>query len=89
MRRCDVRFSGHVQGVGFRYTTRSIAARFAVTGYVENLPDGTVHMVAEGEPPELDALLAEIQQEMAGYIRETSVHYLEPNGEFHSFGIRT
>ena len=41
-------FSGHVQGVGFRYTTRSVASRFAVTGYVRNLPDGRVELVAEG-----------------------------------------
>ena len=46
-------FRGTVQGVGFRYTVRQIAAEFAVTGYVKNLPDGTVEMVAEGEIREL------------------------------------
>lgn len=41
-------FHGRVQGVGFRYTTCSIAARFPVGGWVKNLPDGTVEVVAEG-----------------------------------------
>ena len=40
--RCRVIYRGRVQGVGFRYTSASIARRFPVTGYVRNLPDGTV-----------------------------------------------
>ena len=38
-------FSGRVQGVGFRYTSNQIAWRFDVTGWVKNLPDGSVQMV--------------------------------------------
>jgi acylphosphatase len=39
---------GSVQGVGFRYYTRSVAHRFGVYGYVMNQPDGTVKVVCEG-----------------------------------------
>lgn len=41
-------YRGRVQGVGFRYTTRSIARRFPVAGWVKNLPDGGVELVVEG-----------------------------------------
>ena len=46
-------YSGNVQGVGFRYTVKSIATGFEVTGAVRNLPDGRVELLAEGAPPEL------------------------------------
>jgi acylphosphatase len=60
----QVHFRGHVQGVGFRYTTREIAEGFDVVGYVQNLPDGRVLLVAEGEADELDAFLAAVQEQM-------------------------
>ena len=43
-------FHGRVQGVGFRYTTHRIARGFPVTGFVRNLTDGTVELVACGTP---------------------------------------
>jgi acylphosphatase len=45
MQRREVHYSGHVQGVGFRYTTRSIARGYEVTGFVQNLEDGRVSRV--------------------------------------------
>ena len=42
-------YEGRVQGVGFRYTTKSVANGFEVTGTVRNLTDGRVELVAEGE----------------------------------------
>ena len=50
MIRNTVRYTGHVQGVGFRYTTTNIAARFAVAGYVQNMPDGSVRVVVVWRP---------------------------------------
>ena len=47
-----VHYSGRVQGVGFRYTVRTLATRFAVTGFVRNLADGRVQLVVEGGPGE-------------------------------------
>ena len=51
MIRNTVHYTGHVQGVGFRYTTTTIAGKHNVAGYVQNLPDGRVRLVAEGKRP--------------------------------------
>jgi acylphosphatase len=40
---------GRVQGVGFRYFTEAAAAREGITGWVRNMPDGRVEVVAEGD----------------------------------------
>ena len=83
-----VHFRGHVQGVGFRYSARQIAAGFDVTGYVQNLADGRVRLVVEGEPEELDRCLDEIRAQMAGYIREVQSDAGAATGEFDDFEIK-
>jgi acylphosphatase len=52
---------GNVQGVYFRESTRREAERLGVSGWAENLPDGTVEVVAEGSGEALDALVAFVQ----------------------------
>ncbi len=42
-------YSGHVQGVGFRYTAKTVAAGFEISGVVRNLSDGRVELIAEGD----------------------------------------
>lgn len=64
-------FEGHVQGVGFRAQTKSIAMGFSVTGFVQNLADGRVLMEAEGNEEEVDAFLREVQTQMESYLRRT------------------
>lgn len=82
-------YAGHVQGVGFRYTTRSIARRYAVVGYVRNLPDGRVELVAAGEPPELNRFLAEVREHFQGQIRDEKIDSQPAAiGEFAGFDIR-
>ena len=49
---------GTVQGVGFRWSTRSRALQLGLVGYAANLADGRVHVVAEGPRTDLDQLLA-------------------------------
>jgi acylphosphatase len=83
-----VTFEGRVQGVGFRYTTCQIAAQFDVTGYVQNLRDGRVLLVAEGDPAELDRFLAELESTMAPYITSTEAETLPSTGEFDGFAVR-
>lgn len=74
-----VHYQGRVQGVGFRYAARECARGFAVAGYVRNLPDGKVELVAEGTAAEVDAFLDALADRMAGFIeseqrRERPVH---------------
>lgn len=75
----QVIYSGRVQGVGFRYSVKQLAKGFDVTGWVRNLPDGTVEMQAEGEPAEVDAFIAAIAaSHLGGYIKEARQQALEP-----------
>lgn len=59
------RCTGKVQGVGFRYRTHTLAAGFSVVGYVKNLPDGSVELLAEGEKSEVERFLVAIEDRMA------------------------
>src|SRR5689334_13755178 len=87
-RRREVRFRGRVQGVGFRATTCDVAQRFAVVGYVENLPNGQVSLVAEGESAELDRFICGLADEMKRYVAGYDVDDLPATGEFDDFHIR-
>lgn len=86
--RRDVHYSGHVQGVGFRYTVQHLAGGFSVAGFVRNLADGRVQLVAEGTPPELDRFLGAIDERMGSHIRDKSIDVRLAAGEFSSFEIR-
>jgi acylphosphatase len=86
--RREVQYSGRVQGVGFRYTARSIAQLHAVTGYVKNLPDGRVELVAEGPSEVVSAVLRTIQAEMGRYIRDVQEMTTPATGRFTDFDVR-
>jgi acylphosphatase len=86
--RREVYYSGRVQGVGFRYTVRSLAARFRVTGFVKNLPDGGVQLVAEGPPEEIAGLLAAVREALGRYIADARETSGEATGRFRGFDIR-
>ncbi|HTN75925.1 MAG TPA: acylphosphatase [Pirellulaceae bacterium] len=88
VQRRTVHYTGHVQGVGFRYNVVSVAQRFAVTGFVQNLPDRRVLLVAEGMPAELDGLLAAVAERMENHIRSVQVDITAASGEFFRFEIR-
>jgi acylphosphatase len=83
-----VHYSGHVQGVGFRMTVNRLARGTGVTGYVLNLPDGRVRLVAEGEPGEVKGLLQNIAEQMAHYIDRVDIDPAAATGEFHEFKVR-
>lgn len=87
MIRKTVHFSGTVQGVGFRYTVHRLACRFAVTGYVRNLADGRVELVAEGERDQVEGLLDVVQRTMCEYVRDTACSESPPTGAYRSFEI--
>ena len=86
--RWTIFFTGRVQGVGFRASTEHIAAGFVVTGYVRNLRDGRVEVVAEGTESELRKFLDEIRARLGHYIREQTQVTDAPSGEWDDFTVR-
>ncbi|MBI1178277.1 acylphosphatase [bacterium] len=87
-RRLQAFFSGRVQGVGFRYTVKSLAAGFDATGVVRNLPDGRVEFAAEGEAEELQAFVQAIRESEVGrFIRHEELSWTEATGQFRGFEI--
>ena len=85
--RKTIHFSGHVQGVGFRYTAQAIAREFAVVGYVKNLADGRVELGVEGEESEIGRFVERIREHMGGYIRHVDTSASAATGEFTDFRV--
>ncbi|HUT12151.1 MAG TPA: acylphosphatase [Thermoguttaceae bacterium] len=86
--RHEVHYSGRVHGVGFRYTVRRIASRFVVGGFVKNLPDGRVQLIAEGVPEEVRRFLDAVAEEMDYYISGVQTQAGPATGQFRGFDIR-
>ena len=81
-------FSGRVQGVGFRYTAKTVAAGFEITGMIRNLADGRVELTAEGNRAELEAYRAALHDAgLAGFIRDEQVTWSDAKNEFRGFEI--
>ena len=87
-RRLRMRFTGTVQGVGFRYTAQRLASHFpGITGTVRNVPDGSVELIAEGSDTDLAAFADGIEHRMAGYVRQADRCYSPARGDFVGFRI--
>lgn len=85
----QVFYEGHVQGVGFRFTARSVSAGFDVSGYVQNLSDGRVELVASGEPSEVEDFLQALREStLAGHIDNESVAEIRLPSGLRGFEIR-
>ena len=82
-----ITYSGHVQGVGFRWTCKSIAKTHPVTGTVRNLPAGTVELVVDGAGLAVAAFLSEIQRQLAGNIADVDISPAEESSHFTDFRI--
>ena len=81
-------FSGHVQGVGFRYSVLQVAKEFDVTGFVSNLADGRVQLEAEGAPADVAAFLDAVEEKMHGYIRKVERSGRPRAAQFNGFTIK-
>jgi acylphosphatase len=89
VRRLTAVFDGRVQGVGFRFTTVEVARNHPVTGYVLNMMDGSVKLVAEGPEDELHRFLDDIREaHIFRYVTREDIHWQDATGEFTSFVIR-
>jgi len=76
-----------VQGVGFRFTVHRIAGRHQLTGWVRNLADGSVEMLAQGPVDDVDGCISDIQESFSGYVRDTRITELPFDPRYTSFKI--
>ena len=73
-------FSGMVQGVCFRFISRDIAKRYRLKGWVRNLFDGRVELLAEGEEKDLNSFLSAIKEEFKHNITNCEIEERDPEG---------
>ena len=88
MKRAVFFVSGRVQGVGFRYRTNEIAKSFLVAGTVENLDDGRVKIVVEGEHDEIQRFIEEVSSSASGKIKSMARFDSVASGDFDGFEIK-
>jgi len=82
------RLSGLVQGVGFRFFTQRVAARYQVRGYVRNLDDGRVEAWAQGPEKSVEAFKHDITAgPQYSRVDEIEEIVLEPSSEYSAFRI--
>lgn len=81
-------YSGNVQGVGFRWNAREIAHQFPVTGFVRNLPNGTVELVVRGTSVSVQEYLDAVAHQFRHYITGTDNQPISTDEDFESFEIR-
>ena len=87
MEQAHIFFKGSVQGVGFRYTTKTFAQQCRLTGWVKNLPDGRVEIVAEGEKADIHELCRLLEEQFEGFILSTDLKFGKAHGKFDGFEI--
>lgn len=80
-------FRGRVQGVGFRFTAHNIANRYKLVGWVRNLADGTVEMIAQGDADGVSDCIRDIGEYFSGYVNDTKVEEIPIDPEHTSFRI--
>ncbi len=67
-------FTGQVQGVGFRFTAHRMAGRHQLTGFVRNLSDGSVEMLAQGSADDIEQCISDIRESFPGHVQEVAVN---------------
>ncbi len=88
-KRAHAYYSGRVQGVGFRLTAEETAHDFGVVGWVKNLRDGRVELVAEGDESVVGQFLEALRTgPMQNFIQQVQVSWGNASGTFDEFEIR-
>ena len=79
---------GVVQGVGMRFYVSNTAKRVGVSGFVRNLPDGSVEIVAEGAAHEVDTFIEKVKNAPRGRITDTEIKDVPVKGSYNGFQVR-
>ncbi|MEM1159067.1 MAG: acylphosphatase [Verrucomicrobiota bacterium] len=81
-------YTGHVQGVGFRFSVKQIVAGFDICGTVRNLPDGRVELFVQGDVGEVNDLISEVDQShLNGFIKQREETEVAPDPAIRGFSI--
>lgn len=80
-------FIGMVQGVGFRFTAKMLADRNSIKGWVKNLADGRVEILAQGQEANLKSFLKEVKSEFAQHINDTELEESTITTTYRNFKI--
>lgn len=84
----EIYVEGVVQGVGFRYFTQRIAKEIGIKGFVKNLPDGRVYIVAEGSKEQLDKFMSYVKKgPSTSIVREVTMKEMNKKEKFDNFEI--
>ena len=87
MYQAHIFYSGMVQGVGFRFTTHHIATQLGLKGWVRNLKDGRVEIVAEGPKGKLEELCQKLTEHFSEYIHSQEIDFLSAEGKYSTFDV--
>ncbi len=88
-KRVNLKITGKVQGVFFRHNSKEIADSLNLTGYVQNNPDNTVTIVAEGEENDLKEFVKFIQKGTPqSKIENIKTDWQAPTNEFKQFEVK-
>lgn len=86
---CHIIVQGRVQGVGFRYFTRTQADKINVSGWVRNTPDGAVEIYAEGTRAHLKEFIDHIRSGPPGSaVGRVDIRWSTPQNQHSTFDIR-
>ena len=90
IRQVKIRVCGRVQGVGFRFFTYQEATKLGLVGYVKNLDNGDVEIVAQGDNISINKLLQWVEQGGPASARITAINVTEliPEKQLNAFNIK-
>ncbi len=88
MIRHQITYSGNVQGVGFRWKVLQISKSYSISGYVQNLANGKVQLLVEGELNEVEAMCKKVRVELRSYWVTTEQENKPGVSHYKSFSIR-
>ena len=89
IQRAHLYYSGRVQGVGFRYRVWDMAQGLKVRGWVKNLPDSRVELLAEAEESVLKEFLDKINEYFFRYIQDADISWEPALNDFKDFNIKS
>jgi len=89
LQRAEITVRGDVQAVGYRYAVRKTATKLSIQGYAQNMPDGTVKIIAEAPKNAIQKFIETIRvKEPPITVEHIEAKYTKPTGEFKFFAIK-